>query len=640
MNFRKSGRIITSYFLCIAMIITFSTIIGITAYAGGGEEEPFTTKVYIAGYGETSPSDGYTTVEKGFYWEDNTLVLDEYNSLISNEFTSGMNVYRANIFAEGNLSILIKDNCFIGFNDDSISNITAGIVVIPSSSEPGNLYIEGDRFSESRHLIVNPIVNIKSENLFMKAGGIYCAGEFNSYNATIDSICKTENVDESFGIFARKCFSLTKSSVKAESSNAIEDSSAIRAEEVDLTDGTSRVSAKAGSANYSCGINSGMSGTSIVNDVVSSIGGDGEFSFGISGFGIGIGNDNDEKGINIYAYGNTSAFNSDSIIDIGNLGFRLKMIKAGNVLYNNTIPFLLSPAEQISAFQDARNEATEVEATNIIDISTLSDSVTSKNYIATGSPVEPEFPVYEGNYKLEKDRDYTISYINNTDIGKATIVYNGMGAYNGTLKVDFNICVDFSPCLVYIKGEKHDIASTAVLEYSELPVSDKISIIDGTYKLEESDYTIEYYKDSAMSQKISEIKDSGTYYVKISGAGLYLGNINFVLKINNKPGVNVNTPTILKKQKITTAKIKAVKAKSLKKKVAKFKLKAKTDGKGKLTYKVTSTPKKMKKFIKVSKKGVVTLKKKAKKGKYKITITAAANGSYKMTTKVITIKVK
>ena len=48
----------------------------------------------------------------------------------------------------------------------------------------------------------------------------------------------------------------------------------------------------------------------------------------------------------------------------------------------------------------------------------------------------------------------------------------------------------------------------------------------------------------------------------------------------------------------------------------------------------------MKKYIKVSKKGVVTLKKKAKKGSYKITITAAAKGNYKKATKTITIKVK
>ena len=47
-----------------------------------------------------------------------------------------------------------------------------------------------------------------------------------------------------------------------------------------------------------------------------------------------------------------------------------------------------------------------------------------------------------------------------------------------------------------------------------------------------------------------------------------------------------------------------------------------------------------KKYISVSKKGIVTVKKGAKKGTYKIKITVAAKGSCKKTKKIITIKVK
>ena len=95
-----------------------------------------------------------------------------------------------------------------------------------------------------------------------------------------------------------------------------------------------------------------------------------------------------------------------------------------------------------------------------------------------------------------------------------------------------------------------------------------------------------------------------------------------------------------KTQTIKTTKIKTIKVKTLKKKSVKVNLKAKADGNSKLTYKVTKYPKGMKKYIKVNKKGVVTFKKKAKKGTYKIRITAAASGKYKKTTKVISIKVK
>lgn len=107
---------------------------------------------------------------------------------------------------------------------------------------------------------------------------------------------------------------------------------------------------------------------------------------------------------------------------------------------------------------------------------------------------------------------------------------------------------------------------------------------------------------------------------------------------NKKP--SPSSSVVKKTRTIKTKKIKTIKAKTLKKKSIKVKLKAKVDGNSKLTYKVTKYPKGMKKYIKVNKKGVVTFKKKAKKGTYKIRITAAASGKYKKTTKVISIKVK
>ena len=72
----------------------------------------------------------------------------------------------------------------------------------------------------------------------------------------------------------------------------------------------------------------------------------------------------------------------------------------------------------------------------------------------------------------------------------------------------------------------------------------------------------------------------------------------------------------------------------------KIKLNAKSNGNGKLKYKVSKYPKGTKKFITISKKGIITLKKKAKKGIYKITITAAEIGEFKRTTKVVSINVK
>ncbi|MCR5835216.1 MAG: bacterial Ig-like domain-containing protein [Lachnospiraceae bacterium] len=96
-----------------------------------------------------------------------------------------------------------------------------------------------------------------------------------------------------------------------------------------------------------------------------------------------------------------------------------------------------------------------------------------------------------------------------------------------------------------------------------------------------------------------------------------------------------------KKQKITIAKIKTYKVKILKKKKVTFSLKAKTTGDGKLKYVVyTCSPSKNIKYIKVSKNGKVTIKKGAKKGTYRIFISASGTDKYEYVTKIIKIKVK
>lgn len=89
-------------------------------------------------------------------------------------------------------------------------------------------------------------------------------------------------------------------------------------------------------------------------------------------------------------------------------------------------------------------------------------------------------------------------------------------------------------------------------------------------------------------------------------------------------------------QKIKCAKIKKYKAKKLKRKKITFLLKVSASGKGKLTYKVT---KGKRKYIVVTKRGKVTLKKGCKKGVYKIMITAAKNNKYAKASKIIKIRV-
>ena len=177
---------------------------------------------------------------------------------------------------------------------------------------------------------------------------------------------------------------------------------------------------------------------------------------------------------------------------------------------------------------------------------------------------------------------------------------------------------------------KKDISKAAVtatnttVKYNGKYQKPVIVIKDGNVELKEGiDYTVEG----------ASYKHSGTYTVKIKGIGFYAGtetSVKFIIK-----------GTATKSQNKITAKAAktSVKVKDLKKKSKKIKITVKKakSFKGKVSYKVV---KGSSKYISVSKKGYVTLKKGAKKGTYKVKVTVSGYGKYNPMSKTITIKVK
>lgn len=72
------------------------------------------------------------------------------------------------------------------------------------------------------------------------------------------------------------------------------------------------------------------------------------------------------------------------------------------------------------------------------EISSLSfSSLSSKAY--TGKAIKPAVTIKDGTETLTKGTDYTVSYKNNTNIGKATVTIKGKGIYTGTKTLTFKI---------------------------------------------------------------------------------------------------------------------------------------------------------------------------------------------------------
>ena len=72
-----------------------------------------------------------------------------------------------------------------------------------------------------------------------------------------------------------------------------------------------------------------------------------------------------------------------------------------------------------------------------------SATLSTKSYSWTGKAKKPAVTV-KGKYKgelvnLVKGTDYTVTYENNTDVGKATAIITGIGNYKGTFKRTFTI---------------------------------------------------------------------------------------------------------------------------------------------------------------------------------------------------------
>lgn len=124
----------------------------------------------------------------------------------------------------------------------------------------------------------------------------------------------------------------------------------------------------------------------------------------------------------------------------------------------------------------------------------------------------------------------------------------------------------------------------------------------------------------------------GSHTLQIKGTGLYEGDATIAYTITkaNKPVFKLN-------RKVEKKLAKGFKAKSLKKKSKKVKLKLKSDGK---IVAYTVKGKKAQKWVKVSKKGVVTLMKGIKKGTYKIRVKIKGTDNFKKGFRTIKIVVK
>lgn len=186
----------------------------------------------------------------------------------------------------------------------------------------------------------------------------------------------------------------------------------------------------------------------------------------------------------------------------------------------------------LDALSSSTTNKKSIEALGISDIS---------DQIYTGKEIEPEITIKDGNVKLTKDKDYTVSYNNNINIGEAKIIITGIGNYSGCVTKTFNIK----------EKERIDITKLEIKNiedqiYTGIKIIPDIQISDQSYTLlKDKDYQINY----------SNNIDVGTAIVTVIGIGDYKGTVNTKFSIIEKDINEVNIKDILD-QKYTGQEIK------------------------------------------------------------------------------------
>ncbi|MCD7893246.1 MAG: L,D-transpeptidase family protein [Erysipelotrichaceae bacterium] len=151
-------------------------------------------------------------------------------------------------------------------------------------------------------------------------------------------------------------------------------------------------------------------------------------------------------------------------------------------------------------------------------ISDAAVTLDASSYTYTGGTIKPDVTVVYGSTTLTKDTNYTLSYINNTNVGTATITITGIGDYTDTYTKTFEITTksiaNFTATL-----------STSSYTYDGTAKKPTVTVKDanGNILVNGTDYMVTYSDNTKI----------GTATVKITGKGNYTGTITKTFTINS-----------------------------------------------------------------------------------------------------------
>ena len=163
------------------------------------------------------------------------------------------------------------------------------------------------------------------------------------------------------------------------------------------------------------------------------------------------------------------------------------------------------------------------KSVNSADITALVEP-TSVEY--TGSAITVNLTVKDGEKVLVEGTDFGTEYVNNINVGTATIKVTGLNNYKDVKEVTFEITpIDITGFTATIAPESKTYGDSAKPEVTVTDDSSK-ALTEGT------DYKVSYVIDG---NEVEDPVNVGTYTVVIKGIGNYTGELsNLTFTINQK----------------------------------------------------------------------------------------------------------
>ncbi|MCR4585901.1 MAG: hypothetical protein K5686_09290 [Lachnospiraceae bacterium] len=144
-------------------------------------------------------------------------------------------------------------------------------------------------------------------------------------------------------------------------------------------------------------------------------------------------------------------------------------------------------------------------------------SFDKKKYVYTGQPVIPAVSVKLGGSELKEGADFNISFVNNTEPGKATAfiraVSGNAAGYAGSKKMSFTITKGRE----LKQGKGFSFSYDTTVPYVKSGAKPALVVKDGEVLLKEgSDYALSYAKNKSLGDKA---------FITVKGKGKYKGSV-------------------------------------------------------------------------------------------------------------------